>query len=70
MMQLLVASTSYQCLSLAAAADACVLPEATERILVLANSSQVPELSPALTEHRGFAAIAARFGWRGAGDRF
>ena len=61
MKQLIVASTFYQCLSLAAAVDAGVLPDADERILVLANSSQVPELSPALQEHQGFAAVATRF---------
>ena len=43
--QLIIASTFYQCLSLAAALDAGVLPDADERILVLANSSQAPELS-------------------------
>jgi len=59
--QLIVASTFYQCLSLAAAVDAGVLPDADERLLVLANSSQVPELSPALQEHQGFAAVATRF---------
>jgi hypothetical protein len=59
--QLIIASTFYQCLSLAAALDAGVLPDAEERILVLANSSQAPELSPALQDHQGFGAVASRF---------
>ena len=61
MKQLVVASTFYQCLSLAAAADAGVLPDADERILVLATSSQVPELSADLQDQQGFARVAARF---------
>lgn len=61
MKQLIVASTFYQCLSLAAAVDAGALPDVEERILVLANSSQVPELSPALQQHQGFDAVGARF---------
>lgn len=61
MKQLVVASTFYQCLSLAAAVDAGVLPGAEERILVLASSSQVPELSPRLQDHHGFGAVADRF---------
>ena len=61
MKQLIVASTFYQCLSLAAAVDAGILPPAEERILVLANSSQAPELSPALQAHEGFTAVASRF---------
>jgi len=59
--QLVVASTSYQCLSLAAAAEAGVLPDADERVLVLATSSQVPELSADLQDQQGFARVAARF---------
>ena len=61
MKQLIIASTFYQCLSLAAALDAGVLPDADERILVLANSSQAPELSPSLQDHQGFGAVASRF---------
>ena len=53
--QLIVASTFFQCLSLAAAVDAGALPDADERILVLANSSQAPELSVPLQDHQGFA---------------
>ncbi len=59
---LVVASTMYQCMSLAAATDAGVLSEpGGERILVLANSSQVPEVTGPLQETPGFGRIAARF---------
>jgi hypothetical protein len=59
--QLVVASTFYQCMSLAAAAEAGVLPDADERVLVLATSSQAPELTADLQDQQGFARVAARF---------
>jgi len=60
--QLVVASTFYQCLSLAAAVDSRSLPPADgERILLLANSSQVPELSVRLQDQVGFTQVAKRF---------
>lgn len=61
MKQLLIASTFYQCLSLAAAVDAGVLPSAEKRILLLADSSQVPELTQPLQAHQGFSRVAERF---------
>lgn len=63
MTQLLLASTLYQCLSLAAADDAGLLPgeAGEERILVLANSSQVPEVTGRLQDTPGFDRVAARF---------
>ncbi|GLB68231.1 alpha-2,8-polysialyltransferase family protein [Arthrobacter mangrovi] len=60
MKHLIIASTTYQCLSLAAAIDAGALPEG-EKILVLANSSRVPELTERLQDVAGFDRIAARF---------
>jgi hypothetical protein len=59
--QLVVASTFYQCMSLTAAAEAGVLPDADERVLVLATSSQAPELTADLQDQQGFARVAARF---------
>lgn len=61
MKQLVVASTFFQCLTLVAAIDAGALPEADERILVLADGSQTPELTVPLAEQDGFAVVAARF---------
>ncbi|WP_051441970.1 polysialyltransferase family glycosyltransferase, partial [Arthrobacter sp. H14] len=60
---LVVASTMYQGMSLAAAADAGLLKAEAgeERILVLANSSQVPEVTGRLQDAPGFDLIAARF---------
>lgn len=60
---LVVASTMYQSMSLAAAADAGLLTgdAGEERILVLANSSQVPEVTGRLQDAPGFDLIAARF---------
>ncbi|GAB3518204.1 polysialyltransferase family glycosyltransferase [Arthrobacter monumenti] len=59
---LIVASTMYQCMSLAAAADAGQLTaDGEERILVLANSSQVPEVTGRLQNSPGFELVAARF---------
>ncbi|MBA8795162.1 hypothetical protein FHX74_002790 [Friedmanniella endophytica] len=62
MSQLVVASTFYQCLSLAAAVDVGALPDPDgERILLLADSSQAPELSVPLDRQTGFAEVAKRF---------
>ena len=62
MIQLLMASTAYQVASLAAMIDSGTLPAPDgERILVLADGSQVPELTTPITESAGFAQLAARF---------
>ncbi|HEY5787352.1 MAG TPA: polysialyltransferase family glycosyltransferase, partial [Microlunatus sp.] len=61
MKQLIIASTFFQCLSLVAAVEAGELPEAGERILVLADGSQAPELTVPLAEHDGFAVVRSRF---------
>lgn len=61
MKQLVIASTFFQCLTLVAAIDAGALPEADERILVLADGSQTPELTVPLVEQDGFAVVASRF---------
>lgn len=61
MIALIEASSYFQLASLAAMADAGLLPEADERILVLANGSQVPELTTPLDEVPGFEQLAARF---------
>ena len=62
MIQLLLASTAYQVASLAALIDSGTLPEIDgERILVLANGSQVPELTTPIEQTTGFARLAARF---------
>lgn len=61
MKQLVLASTFFQCLSLVAAVDAGTLPDAGERILVLADGSQAPELTVPLTEQDGFDVVRSRF---------
>ncbi|GAA3685666.1 alpha-2,8-polysialyltransferase family protein [Arthrobacter ginkgonis] len=61
MIQLVAASTMFQVVSLAAMVDAGVLPDADERVLVLANGAQQPELSPRIQDIAGFAALATRF---------
>ena len=55
MKQLVVASTFYQCLSLAGRGRRGALPDADERILVLADGSQVPELTVPPADQEGFA---------------
>ncbi len=61
MKQLVLASTFFQCLSLVAAVDAGALPDAAERILVLADGSQAPELTVPLAEQDGFDVVRSRF---------
>jgi len=61
MKQIIVASTFFQCLSLVAAVDANALPDADERILVLADGSQAPELTVPLADQEGFAVVRSRF---------
>lgn len=61
MIQLLVASSSFQLACLAAMVDAGVLPPADRRVLVLANGSLSPELTVALDEGPGFEIVARRF---------
>jgi len=58
---LIEASSYFQLASLAAMADAGLLPDADERVLVLANGSQVPELTTPLDQVPGFEKLAARF---------
>ncbi|MVA77620.1 hypothetical protein GC722_16580 [Auraticoccus sp. F435] len=60
MKHLVVASTSYQLLCLAAAADAGVF-EGGETVLVLADGSQLPELTTPLGEVAGFDRLVERF---------
>ena len=61
MIALIEASSYFQLVSLAAMADAGLLPEADEHVLVLANGSQLPELTTPLDQVPGFAQLAARF---------
>ncbi|MDO5744085.1 MAG: polysialyltransferase family glycosyltransferase [Micrococcaceae bacterium] len=61
MIQLIAASSYFQLVSLAAMADAGLLPDADRRVLVLANGSQMPEITLPLHRSPGFAALAARF---------
>ena len=61
MIALVEASSYFQIASLAAMADAGLLPQADEYVLVLANGSQLPELTTPLDEAPGFAELAARF---------
>ncbi|GER23006.1 hypothetical protein NCCP1664_15020 [Zafaria cholistanensis] len=61
MIQLVAASTMFQVVSLAAMVDAGALPDADERVLVLANGAHQPELSPRIQDMAGFGALAARF---------
>lgn len=61
MIQLLVASSSFQLMCLAAMLDTETLPTADRRVLVLANGSLSPELTVPLDEGPGFQALAARF---------
>ena len=61
MIALVEASSYFQLVSLAAMADAGALPTADEYVLVLANGSQVPELTTPLHEAPGFEKLAARF---------
>ncbi|GAA5227585.1 polysialyltransferase family glycosyltransferase [Paeniglutamicibacter antarcticus] len=61
MIQLIVASSYFQLVSLAAMVDAGLLPEADRRVLVLANGSQMPEITLPLHRSPGFGTLAARF---------
>lgn len=61
MIALIEASSYFQLASLAAMADAGLLPEADERVLVLVNGSQLPELTTPLDQSPGFGKLAARF---------
>jgi len=58
---LIEASSYFQLASLAAMADAGLLPEADEHVLVLVNGSQIPELTTPLDQVPGFTKLAARF---------
>ena len=61
MIQLIQVSSYFQLVSLAAMADAGLLPDADRRILVLANGSQNPEITTPLDLVPGFGALAGRF---------
>lgn len=61
MIQLLVASSNFQLLCLAAMIDTGALPAAEDRVLVLANGSLTPELTVPLDESPGFETLASRF---------
>ncbi|GAA1499001.1 polysialyltransferase family glycosyltransferase [Paeniglutamicibacter kerguelensis] len=62
MIQLVAASTAYQVASLVAMIDSGTLPAPDgRRILVLADGSQLPELTTPITESAGFAELATRF---------
>lgn len=62
MIQILTASTLFQVASLAAMLDAGVLPPTDgERILLLVDGSQQPELTGRIQDAPGFAGLAGRF---------
>ena len=62
MIQLLTASTLFQVASLAAMVDAGALPTPDgERVLLLIDGSQQPELTGSIADAPGFGDLAARF---------
>ena len=62
MIQLLTASTLFQVASLAAVVDAGALPKPEgERVLLLVDGSQQPELTGSIADTPGFGDLAARF---------
>ena len=62
MIQLIAASTGYQVASLVAMIDSGALPPtAGERVLVLADGSQIPEITTPITQSPGFAELGTRF---------
>lgn len=62
MIQLLTASTLFQVASLAAMVDAGALPKPEgERVLLLVDGSQQPELTRSIADTPGFGDLAARF---------
>lgn len=62
MIQLIAASTAYQVASLVAMIDSGALPPTSgERVLVIADGSQIPEITTPITESPGFAQLSTRF---------
>lgn len=62
MIQLIAASTAYQVASLVAMIDSGALPPTSgERVLVLADGSQIPEITTPITHSPGFAELSTRF---------
>ncbi|PQZ90289.1 hypothetical protein CQ018_14965 [Arthrobacter sp. MYb227] len=62
MIQLIAASTAYQVASLVAMIDSGALPATRgERVLVLADGSQIPEITTPITQSPGFAQLSTRF---------
>lgn len=62
MIQLIAASTAYQVASLVAMIDSGALPPTSgERVLVLADGSQIPEITTPITESPGFVQLRTRF---------
>lgn len=61
MIALIEVSSYFQLVTVSAMARAELLPEAEEHVLVLANGSQVPELTTPIDQVPGFAALAAPF---------
>lgn len=62
MIQLIAASTAYQVASLVAMIDSGALPPITgERVLVLADGSQIPEITTPIAHSPGFADLSTRF---------
>ncbi|ROO90053.1 hypothetical protein EDD29_7766 [Actinocorallia herbida] len=60
--QILLASTPFGALTLAAALDAGLLGAGdAKRVLIVSNNAAIPELTPGLTEQPGWAAIGKRF---------
>lgn len=59
--QLVVVSTFYQCVCVAAAVDSGAIPNAGERILVVADGAIAPELTDPFSARADFAPLAARF---------
>jgi len=60
--QLCYASTLFGAMTLAAAIDAGLLgPRPERRLLLVSNNTAIPEITPALDEAPGFAALRGRF---------
>ncbi|WGW12835.1 polysialyltransferase family glycosyltransferase [Saxibacter everestensis] len=61
MIQLILASTLFQAVSVAAAIDEGLLGDADERVLLVANNSYAPELTDALHDVPGAEAVLNRY---------
>lgn len=61
MTQVVLASTLYGAATVVAAIEAGELDASTKRVLVMANTTAVPELAPTVADMPGFTAIAGQF---------